>query len=188
MSDHSTHVIPLRREHVDVAELLASSLSALVVQAQERGIEVRISVLDARLPPALLDPDKTAWAVATLVGSALRYVNAATPDSGGGSVLVQVGQDEGRGELWISVHDDGPGIPDDTLATMFRRANRAFHATGLALLLVRDVVSAHGGHLDVQSRVGAEEHGTCVTLRLPFIPPTKASVDEEPTIRVCTSD
>jgi signal transduction histidine kinase len=60
----------------------------------------------------------------------------------------------------------GPGISDDKLFYLFERRRGALHADGLALMLVREIVSAHGGDIHVESRRGPYEHGTSVTVRL----------------------
>ena len=70
------------------------------------------------------------------------------------------------GEVAISVQDDGPGIPDDKLPFLFERKRGAVHAEGLALSLVRQIVSAHGGRIDVESRRDPSDHGTSVTILL----------------------
>jgi signal transduction histidine kinase len=63
---------------------------------------------------------------------------------------------------WCEVHieDNGPGIEPDVLPTLFQRysraPNRARHAegTGLGLLIVREIVEAHGGTVGVESTQG----------------------------------
>ena len=84
----------------------------------------------------------------------------------GGSVLVHVEHDRAEPDIVaIAVQDDGPGIPDDQLPFLFERRPGALHVDGLALSLVRDIVSAHGGDVRVESRRDAEQHGTSITLR-----------------------
>ena len=50
------------------------------------------------------------------------------------------------------------------MARLFRRGDGVTHGTGLALILMQDVVAAHGGSIDVQSRETFPS-GTTVTLR-----------------------
>jgi signal transduction histidine kinase len=60
----------------------------------------------------------------------------------------------------VSVIDDGPGIPADILPTLFQRYTRApsdsadAGGTGLGLLIVREIVEAHGGTVGVDSTPG----------------------------------
>jgi signal transduction histidine kinase len=60
----------------------------------------------------------------------------------------------------IAVEDDGPGIPPEILPTLFKRYSRAptgdggAAGTGLGLLIVREIVEAHGGTVGVESAPG----------------------------------
>ena len=166
MSDELQKSIPVRFEPTDVASLLRSSLMPLIRQAHDDQIELRVETL-GDVPNLIVDPEKLAWGIATLVGNALRYVRRGNALGAGGSVLVQIDDVEGGPEVAIAVQDDGPGIPKEKLPYLFERRVGAPCAEGLALSLVRDVVSAHGGRIEVESRSGAEEHGTSITVFLP---------------------
>ncbi len=67
----------------------------------------------------------------------------------------------------ITVDDDGPGIPPEKRAYLFKRAPGTTHAVGLALMLVLDVVTAHGGTVEVATATQGQDRGTRITLRLP---------------------
>jgi two-component system phosphate regulon sensor histidine kinase PhoR len=73
----------------------------------------------------------------------------------------------------IVVRDHGRGIAAADLARIFEpyfRAPDAAHAargTGLGLALVKSLVDAHGGAIDVESALG---EGTRVTVRWPSVP------------------
>jgi signal transduction histidine kinase len=164
MTDEQTKSIMVRFEPADVAALLRSSLAPLIEQAKESRIELRVETL-GDVPALRVDPEKLAWGVATLVGNALRYVRRGNAERPGGSVLVHI--DEDGNDVSIAVQDDGPGIPQDKLPYLFERRIGAPHAEGLALSLVRDIVSAHGGRIEVESRTGSDEHGTSITILLP---------------------
>lgn len=166
MRNDEHKAIPVRCEEADIAALLRSSLTPLIEQAQEQQIELRVATLGA-VPRIAVDKEKLAWAVAALAGNALRYVSRGTSERAGGSVLVHLEHDERAREVAIAVQDDGPGIPADKLPYLFERRSGAHHAEGLALSLVRDIVSAHGGRIEVESRTDPEEHGTSITIRIP---------------------
>jgi signal transduction histidine kinase len=67
----------------------------------------------------------------------------------------------------VEVQDDGPGIAPETLQ-LLTGTNRDRARPGLALAMIRDVVEAHGGRVDIQSRTDASIHGTTVRLTLPI--------------------
>lgn len=164
MTDRKT--IPVRFEDADVAALLRSSLAPLIEQATEQQIELRVVALDA-VPKLAVDREKLAWAVSALAGNALRYVRRGSRELAGGSVLVHLEHDPRTQEVAIAVQDDGPGIPADKLPYLFERRTGAHHVEGLALTLVREIVAAHGGRIEVESRTDPEEHGTSITIRIP---------------------
>lgn len=166
MSEQST--IPIRRETTDVFELLRTSLRPLVEQAVRSRIELQVAKL-GDVPFLHVDREKLAWSVTALVGNALRYVaHGKTENEVAGSILVHVTHEPSSKTVSISVQDDGPGIPDDTLPFLFERRRNAAHADGLTLSLVRQIVAAHGGYIAVESRRNADDHGTNITLALPL--------------------
>jgi signal transduction histidine kinase len=159
-------VIPLHRVATALPELLHTTIEAM--QKQAEALEVNLTVDAAPdLPLAYVDPDKIAWAVATLVGNSLRYVRHGTRRLPGGVIRVHVAFE--AGSTVITVEDDGPGIPAEKVRGLFQRRRGGTHGAGLALLLIQDVVEAHGGTVEVQSRHGERQSGTLVRLRLPGV-------------------
>jgi signal transduction histidine kinase len=93
------------------------------------------------------DPVLLAQAIGNLIDNALKY----TSDAGLISVEVQT---QAQGKVWISVADDGPGIPDQEkpkVSTRFYRgdASRGTPGVGLGLTLVESVAKVHGGVLEL---------------------------------------
>jgi signal transduction histidine kinase len=169
MQASTTASIPLRIETTDLTALLRSALQPLIQQADDDGIELRIDALGA-IPALRVDREKLAWVVTVLAGNALRHLRRADAEGIGDSLLVHLAHDEDRRSVVLSVHDDGPGIPPAVLPFLFERRAGKQHALGLALLLVRDVIAAHGGAIEVETRTGVEEHGTSINIVLP-VPP-----------------
>lgn len=159
--------IALRFEPTDVATLLESSLAPLMKQAAQQRIELRVVKL-GDVPKFAIDREKIAWAVTSLVGNALRYVRRGTGEGElGGSIVVHLEHDRVDRELIVSVQDDGPGISRERVGSLFERREGAPHTEALALSLMRDVVSAHGGRLSVESRTEPDDHGTSISMILP---------------------
>jgi signal transduction histidine kinase len=159
--------IPLHLEETNAFELLEASLRPLVEQGKKANVVVHVAKL-GDVPHVLVDREKVAWAATALVGNALRYLASTTRGEVGGSIVVHTTHESAAHTVSISVQDDGPGIPDDKLPFLFERRRGAIHADGLALMLVRQIISAHGGRIEVESRRELDDHGTSITLVFPL--------------------
>jgi signal transduction histidine kinase len=157
--------VPLRREPTPLAELLIRTTETLMEQARATHVNLKVEADDGMPTKLTIDGEKIAWGVASLVGSALRH--AATSQSHDKMVHVEARYDDRARVVVISVRDNGPGIPTAKLQWLVTRDPRTQKAAGLALLLLKDVVAAHGGRMDVESSTDAHDHGTRVTLHLP---------------------
>jgi signal transduction histidine kinase len=158
--------MPIRRAHTRIDELVTRTLD--VFAAQARAAEVELAIVRSDEVPAtqFIDGEKISWALATLVGSALRYLSLA--DRRGGRVDVRIDWNESPAELILTVEDDGPGMPERQTRWLFERDPSTSKAAGLALVMVKDVVVAHRGSVTVESQPG---HGTKFTVRLPRVHP-----------------
>ena len=158
--------IPLRLAEVDLKGLVASAVAALQRDADAREVSLTVENAGAGTAKALVDPEKIGWAVATLVGNAMRYVRCGTRLHPGGAIAVTISKDPAAATLRIVVQDDGPGIPKDKLANLWERG-KGKHAPGLGLYLIKDVVEAHGGTLKIESSTDPDAHGTAAQIALP---------------------
>jgi signal transduction histidine kinase len=159
--------IPLRSEEVALEPLLLGALEPLLGQARRLGASLSLECAQDLPPRVALDPAKIAWAVTTLVGNALRYVRRGDGDWPFGRVVVCASHSDRRRLLRISVHDDGPGIPELVRRWLVAPDPETGRLTGISLRMVHDVVVAHGGRMVVKSPTGPAHRGTEVTLWLP---------------------
>ncbi len=157
--------LPLRREGVDLADLLADAVTSFSGQAEEAGIGLELALADNS--PAIVhgDADRLDQVLGNLISNALRYTPA------GGSVILSARR-EGDG-LAIRVTDTGEGIPAADLPFVFdrfwrgdrARTHREGAGSGLGLSIASQLVQAHRGTLSVQSELGK---GTEFVIRLPL--------------------
>jgi signal transduction histidine kinase len=156
----------VRRRATDLRALLASKLTVISSQALAAHVTLRIAIA-ADVPSLVrVDAEKVGWAVTTLVGNALRYVTSASRQKPGGAIDVRASFDPATG-VTIEVQDDGPGIPAESVARLFKRDGLNVLGSGLALQVMSDLLAGHGGRVDVRSRTDAGAHGTTVRLTLP---------------------
>jgi len=113
---------------------------------------------------AHVDPERTKTLLRNIIDNALKYSSDQTRP-------VEVRIAALRDEVAITVEDFGEGIPDHDLALVFepfyrvdKSRGRKTGGYGLGLNLCRKIMDAHGGTIDVQSRVG---EGTRFTMRFP---------------------
>ena len=149
-----------------VAEpVLAALLLGKTAQAAERGIELEIvGGLPADLPVGPRD-------LVTLVGNLLdNAFDAVALTRGSTPQRVRVELFGGTDHLRVVVDDSGPGIsPDDRLHVLERGwSSKAQEGRGLGLAIVAQVVSQHGGTLDVTSSpLGGARFAVGVRTRVP---------------------
>jgi signal transduction histidine kinase len=157
--------LPIRRMLIDFRGLLPPTMEVMRRQAEAIDGSLTLTIGENVPSHLYLDAEKVAWAVTSLVGNALRYIRPGTRRMPGGAIAVQMTYEPAKHEVVIAVQDDGPGIPAERVAHLFDRNGRP--QGGLALLLVHDIVVAHGGRCEVDSRTAAFDHGTTVRLTLP---------------------
>lgn len=117
--------------------------------------------LQSDLPQILGDPLALERVVTNLLHNALKF----TPESG--SVTLRTRADNGA--IVVAVEDTGPGIAEAALSDLFQKFRRAtanghHEGMGLGLFITKELVEAHGGHIDVKSTLG---QGSCFSVSLP---------------------
>jgi two-component system, OmpR family, sensor kinase len=153
---------PLEREEVDLTRLLLEAVTDARVVAP--GHHWRLDLPDEPVT-VTGDEHRLHQVVTNLINNARRH----TPN--GSTVTVGARPGAGAGEpVTITVHDDGPGIPDDLAGHVFERftrgdtsRTRTSGGAGLGLSLVQAITEAHGGTARVESRPGS----TTFTVSLP---------------------
>ena len=70
----------------------------------------------------------------------------------------------------LTVQDNGEGIAPDALPRVFEAffSTRATVGTGIGLFVAKQFVEGHGGHIEIQSKIDQEDHGTTVRVFLPI--------------------
>jgi two-component system heavy metal sensor histidine kinase CusS len=162
----------LRRERVDVGELLGGVCEYYEASAADGGVSLTTAVAEE---PVIAELDRTLLqrAVGNLVSNALAH----TPP--GGAVVLGTGIDRSNKDLSnpdfstirIEVSDTGVGIPAEALPRVFDRffrvdssRSQASGGTGLGLAIVQSIMLLHGGNAEITSHPG---QGTRVTLHVP---------------------
>lgn len=132
------------------ATLVAEAVSPFRMAARAAGVELKTELPD-NLPAVRADEGRIDHVFANLLTNALRY----TPP--GGRITVSAAAEDR--EVRFRVADTGSGIPQKYLPQIFDRFFRVPNqdqesGAGLGLAIAREIVEAHGGTLQVESREG----------------------------------
>ncbi|WP_030294404.1 sensor histidine kinase [Streptomyces katrae] len=140
--------LEVRRQPVDIATAVGRHVQALTAngQAPDRFL-VRVS---RSLPDLWADPDKIDQILGNLLENAVRHgEGTVTIDVSPTSMTNAAGKTE-KGTA-VTVTDEGPGIPEESMGRVFTRFWRGSKrgGTGLGLYIVKGIVEAHGGTITV---------------------------------------
>lgn len=142
----------LDRKPVDISELIANTVDDFQPLLEKNNISWKHEAPTEKVL-VLADRQRLSQVLANLIGNAIKF----TPESG--TITTAVADISDR-KVEISVTDTGRGIAEDELEHIFQRFTRARESqnetigTGLGLMIVREVIEAHGGELGVSSQLG----------------------------------
>jgi len=149
---------PPQRAHADVAGIAREVTTLFAARMRRQGVALNVEVADD-VPVFPLDSGLIVQLMVNLL------TNSMQASERGGTVTVAVQSLPRRDGVLLSVADTGRGIPPENLARVF---NPFFttkeEGTGLGLAICRQIVTQHGGTIDIESQVGA---GTRIVVLLP---------------------
>jgi signal transduction histidine kinase len=172
---------PLRRDQVDVADLADAAQARAQVVYPSEPLELDV---EPDLPLIEGDGALLRRVIDNLIDNARKYSDPASP------ITLRMRRD-GDGVL-IAVIDRGMGIDAADLPHIFtpffradRSRTRKTGGVGLGLTLVRRIVTAHGGSVDVKSTVG---QGTEMYVKLPSLGPSPSNSEARAHFRTPKKD
>jgi signal transduction histidine kinase len=139
------HRFTVTSEEVDMETLLDRAYETFTEEARRRSIEY---ARDVRHRPVIhSDGDRVLQIVGNLLSNAFKV----TPD--GGRIQLELAQENGT--VRVAVEDTGPGIPAEAQELLFRPfVSATGGGTGLGLAIAKELSSALGGRIDLESEVG----------------------------------
>jgi signal transduction histidine kinase len=148
-----------RFESLPPGELVDAALQSVTTQAEAKGVALKGETAPDAVP-IRVDRGQMTRVLVNLLNNAVRHTEP------GGSVTLMADSD--AASTRFTVRDTGSGIPRDYLPRIFERFVQVPGATrggaGLGLSIVRSIVQAHGGDVQVESTPGK---GSVFTVTLP---------------------
>lgn len=151
--------MPLTRELIKLESFLRDLLIDVL---NNPAFETRDLSFTSDLPAEQydLDPHLMKRAITNFIINALVHTEAQTK--------VEVSLRKAHGIVFIDIRDNGPGMSETDVAQVFERYYRGsntdtIHGTGLGTAIARDIITAHGGTVAIDSTLGV---GTVVTVSL----------------------
>ena len=150
----------IRRCQLSITDLIRSSVDRMKSLLDGRPLEIQVQ---EGISPVSADPDMMGLALRQLLGNAVKY----SPP--GSTIAISANQTDGT--VTIRVRDQGPGIPQNELESIFERFYRgsgtrdSVAGTGMGLSVARDIINAHQGKLWAENR---PEGGAQFSFSLPI--------------------
>ena len=162
LSAAETVGLSLHQELVDIGRLASDAVSSAAPALDAAGLEVTTAIESGVVIEG--DADRLHQAFGNLLSNCARFCRP------GDRVAVSVQAEGSMAEVVVA--DTGPGISDSELPHVFERlwrgtADSGTAGLGIGLAIVREVVDAHGGTVDVASDGSS---WTRFSLRLPRVP------------------
>jgi len=150
------------RVPTDIGRIIEEIVALMEVRAKEQ--EIILSYACENLKPLQADPKSIEEVLSNLIANAINY----SPDGGRVTVTARITGDH----VEITVEDTGVGIPPEELPKIFDKFYRVKHpktrqvrGSGLGLSIVKGIVEAYNGSIDVKSIVN---EGTTFRITLPM--------------------
>lgn len=152
-----------RRTQFDLAELLSSVSEKLSISAKNSGHRIKTTI---NMPSSVCfgEPDAIEQVITNIISNSIKYTPA------GGKIEISCQGDFSK--AYITVRDNGMGIPEADLPRIFERFYRVDKArsrqsggTGLGLAIAKEIVERHNGTIEIES---PQQRGTTVKITLPL--------------------
>jgi signal transduction histidine kinase len=150
---------PSLRE-VDVGDEISRTLTLILPQARTRHVELTTTV-NGSIPTVLVDPDQLRQVMLNVILNAIE----ATANEGAVHVALSETTHQDKRYCQIDISDDGHGMSTETVDNIFNPFfTTKTKGTGLGLSICHQIVTEHGGFIEVSSKVG---DGSCFSIYLP---------------------
>ncbi len=149
------------KSRINLVEVVERTLNLHAYSLRKNNITVDF-LKESGMPYALGDPHQLMQVFLNLIVNAEQAIREARDK---GTLRIRLGK--GDNSVWVSFHDDGPGIPKENLASIFDpfyTTKRPGRGTGLGLSICKSVMKEHNGSVEAANSPGG---GAVFTVTLP---------------------
>jgi two-component system NtrC family sensor kinase len=149
------------KSRINLVEVVERTLNLHAYSLRKNSITVDF-LKEAGVPYALGDPHQLMQVFLNLIVNAEQAIREARDK---GTLRIRLGK--GDNSVWVSFHDDGPGIPKENLASIFDpfyTTKRPGRGTGLGLSICKSVMKEHNGSVEAAN---SPDGGAVFTVTLP---------------------
>lgn len=165
LSDVTEQSLRVEPREADLNEIVQEVAESLRADIDSKRIVLELDLAPS-LPRSFFDPKRTRRVVRNLLDNAIKFSHA--------NGKVHVSSRAGADGVELSVKDEGVGIPEDSLESIFESfrqvdgsETRSHGGAGIGLSLVKELVESQNGTVAVASTPG---EGSSFTVRLPLSP------------------
>lgn len=151
-----------KKEAINISDMISLAAKKLSIQAKNKNIKLHVEDIPQNLN-VLFDRDGLEQILLNIAGNAVKY----TPENG--NVWIKAYKEAKN--IYISIKDDGIGIPKEDQTRVFERfyrvdkaRSREFGGTGLGLSIAKQIAEAHNSTLSINSE---QESGTEIIIAIP---------------------
>lgn len=149
--------VPFERKQNSIKELIDQSLQSIKPFMNGHAIKLDLPSQPLYLP---FDANLLKLALSNLILNAIDYSDPSKP--------IQITLEVFENEFWLTILDEGPGIPEQIISLLFDKFHNSRETSkdlGLGLAIVKSVANIHQGQIEIKNR---EEAGTKFSLILPI--------------------
>jgi len=152
--------LPFHFESVDIYAFIQDYLTDINDELSEKDIQVAFDIEDRHVN-VCMDRDKIVRVLENIIFNSVKYMN-----KGFGEITISIVEQEKK--VKVSISDNGPGVSEDEITTIFNRfyrtdLSRSTAGSGLGLAIASQIIEAHGGEILAEN---LSSGGLCVHFTL----------------------
>ena len=150
-------LLVLNKTNFDLTKTVEDIIHTLTPLAKQKNLELKVNKNDAL--PIYADKNLIERVFSNLISNAIKFTST-------GGIFIEINKDVN--DYKISVRDTGVGIAKEELPKIFKKyhqSDRNVRGYGLGLTIVKQIVDAHKGHIEVSSELN---QGTVFSITLPI--------------------